>query len=87
METWGVILAWGQVNRLGVEGNCVYGFVMVLGLGGPKREGVYSMKEMGASHKEGDNFYRGVDPLTSLSELPTYFSLFWYKKIFMICLT
>ena len=37
METWGVILAWGQVNRLGVEGNCVYCFVMVLGLGGTKR--------------------------------------------------
>ena len=52
-----------------------------------KEVGGLKYERDGASHKEMDNFYRGVDPLTSLSELPTYFSLFWCKKIFMICLT
>ena len=30
METWEVSLVLGQMNRLGVEGNCVYCFVMVI---------------------------------------------------------
>ena len=38
--TWGVSLAWEQVNRLGVGGNyvcCVVVFVIFMGLGGAKR--------------------------------------------------
>ena len=33
----------------------------------------------------GGNFYRRAVPAASLSELPTYFSLFWRKKSSMTC--
>ena len=39
METWGVCLAWGQVNGLGVGGDYVCSLAIVnvfMGLGGAK---------------------------------------------------
>ena len=39
------------------------------------------------SQRGGDNFYEAAEPSGILSELPTYFSLFWCKKSSMMCTT
>ena len=89
--TWGVIFRLGQVNRLGVRGNyvcCPVIVVIVMRLDGAKAGGIKVIVWRGAermSHKvKGGLFYGGVDPSGILSELPTYFSLFWSKKSYMI---
>ena len=85
-------MSLGQVNRLGVRGNyiCFPTIVDLEGLGGVKSYGrieVIVWKEPeGMGHKvKGGTFYGGVDLSGILSELPTYFSLFWSKKSYVIC--
>ena len=67
------------MNIVGVGGSyvcCLAMIIIFMGLG-----------RAGASPKREDNFYRGIDLSASLSELPTYFSLFWCEKSSMICNT
>ena len=81
------------MNGLGVRGNYIYCpviVVIVVGLGGAKSQGelkfIVWREGEGVSHNvKGGTFYGGVDPTGILSELPTYFSLFWSKKSYMIC--
>ena len=69
--TWVIILAWGQVNRIGVEGNYVCCLVMVvifMRLAGAKSRGfkviVWREAEGGKSQnqREGDTFYGELTP-------------------------
>ena len=86
-------VAWGQVNRLGVEETMYVAFSLLLYLWDlEKQKGkgfkVIIWRGKGKSHKEREFLWgpqkttQGVDPSTSLSELPTYFSHFWCKKIY-----
>ena len=86
---WKLFWPGGQVNSLEVGGNYVcwlFIVVLVMWLEGAKRwrslKSSYGGK--GASHR--GVIGEGVDPLASLFELPTYFSLFCCKKSFIICI-
>ena len=46
---------------------------------------VWREAEGGSTKAKGGNFYGGGDPSAILSELPTYFNLFWSRKSTMIC--
>ena len=88
-----VSLSLGQVNRLGVKGNyvcCPVIVVIVIGLGGAKNYGgvkvvVWREAEwLGHKVKGGHCFMEELTlPVGILSELPTYFILFWSKKSYI----
>ena len=87
IETWEVSLPWGQVNRLGVG---VMPHIIFMGLGEAEVGALNSYSEFNSRERWGKPQRRGgqsipmegVDHSTILYELPTYFSLFWYKEFY-----
>ena len=82
IEMWEVSSPWGQVNRLGVG---VMSHIIFMGLGEAEVGALNSYEgKGGASLKKGGQSIpmEGVDHSTILYELPTYFSLFWYKEFY-----
>ena len=66
-------MTWGQMNRVGVGGSYVCCLAMIIIF--------IRFGRAGASPKREDNFYRGIDPSASLSELPTYFVSSGMKRV------
>lgn len=76
-------MVWLEVNRLGVGGDnvcCLVMVIIVMALAGKSgRRFKVIFKGKGSKPQSGGAiFVSGVYPLASLSELPTYLSLFWF---------